>query len=391
MRGVVRIALVGIAALAACDRQQTLVSSSLNPPANLTYELEPSGTPGSPSGILLSWDAESSPDLASYRVYSRASTSDAYGLRGETTSNTFHDNGIPHLQYFVTAVDVNGNESLGSNVVTVDERLMLEAPTTLSTTSLDGAIALSWSDNAYLDDPADFKWYRVYSASYTLGDTLCGNDWALEGTTVSPDFIASAMTNGVSRCFAVSAIAQSGTESLWSPVREDTPRPDARNVLLYPLDADTASSGFRFWDDVNGDGIGEAGELGIVESGTATDADFYVYRDPSDSSLWLVPQFSGTSVALYSNAPVADLTSIDVAPDSGYSRNMIEAVPGYAYVFQIVEGATVRYGAVRITDVGHQYLILDWSFQTDPGNPELVAHGGRVIAPVTAGPVPGAR
>ena len=31
-----------------------------------------------------------------------------------------------------------------------------------------------------------------------------------------------------------------------------------------------------------------------------------------------------------------------------------------------------RYGAVRVTHVGQDFLILDWAFQTDPGNPELI-------------------
>src|SRR5213593_1227272 len=94
-------------------------------PANLSYELEPSGDPNRPLGILLMWDDVTDANLASYRVYSRSSSSGSYGLRGETSSNTFHDNGVPHLDYYVTAVDVNGNESDASNVITVDERLRL--------------------------------------------------------------------------------------------------------------------------------------------------------------------------------------------------------------------------------------------------------------------------
>jgi len=32
-------------------------------------------------------------------------------------------------------------------------------------------------------------------------------------------------------------------------------------------------------------------------------------------------------------------------------------------VFEIVEGTTLRYGAPRMTHVGRDYLIFDWSFQ----------------------------
>src|SRR2546423_8778339 len=104
-------------------------------PANLTYELEPSGDPNRPLGILLVWDDVTDADLASYRVYSRASSGGSFELRGETTSNTFHDNGVPHLQYLVVAVDINGDESGGSNVITVDERLQLLSPAWLNSIS----------------------------------------------------------------------------------------------------------------------------------------------------------------------------------------------------------------------------------------------------------------
>jgi hypothetical protein len=387
--------LVGLLAaglLAGCNTT-TFVGTPgvLPPPANVGYVLEPSGDPARPAGILLLWDDISDPALVSYRVYSRGSTTGSFGLRGETTSNTFHDNGVPHLQYYVTAVDVNGNESNPSNRITVDERLQLEAPSTLSSISLNGAIELDWSDNAYLSDPARFAWYRVYSAFYDLDTGLCDAVWSLEGTTVSPEFLAGVLANGVPRCFGVSAISTEGYESLWSPLRQDTPRPDARNVLVYAFDANSALSGFRFWDDANQDGTAQPNELGLVQDGNRTDIDFWVYRDPADSTLWLVPEFSGTSIRLYANAPIGDLTDIDFAPVAGYTRNMIEAVPGYGYVFQIIEGSTVRYGALRVTHVGRSYLIFDWSFQTDAGNPELVMHANLPTALESGSAVPGSR
>src|SRR2546422_1645773 len=108
-------------------------------PANLTYQLEPSGDPSRPLGILLIWDDVTDPNLASYRIYSRSSSSGSYGLRGETSSNTFHDNGVPPLPYYVTAVNDNGEGSGGSNVITGDERLQLDAPAWLCSISFDGA------------------------------------------------------------------------------------------------------------------------------------------------------------------------------------------------------------------------------------------------------------
>ena len=95
-------------------------SGLVDPPSNLTYEVEPSGTPGSPTGVLLHWDFDNNSDLAVWHVYSRGGTNESYRLRGSTTSNSFHDEGIPHLQYYVTAEDVDGFETSPSNVVTVE-------------------------------------------------------------------------------------------------------------------------------------------------------------------------------------------------------------------------------------------------------------------------------
>src|SRR5262249_20002079 len=158
--------------------------------------------------------------------------------------------------------------------------------------SLNGAIDLTWSDNAFLGDPNRFKWYRVYSTAYDLDQGLCDSTWSLEGTTVAPEFLAAALSNGLPRCFGVSAVSTEGYESLGPPLRQATPRPDARNLLVWAFDENAAQSGFRFWDDANSDGRAQAAELGLVTDGSRTDIDFWIYRDPSDSSLWIVPELT---------------------------------------------------------------------------------------------------
>ena len=359
-----------------CRSDTTSLVSTLPPPQRLAYQLDPSGTPGQPAGILLVWDDVQSTSLGGYRIYSRGSTTGAYGLRGETSSNTFHDNGVPHLQYYVTAVDVTGGESDASNVITVDERRQLPQPASLSSISLNQAIHLQWADNAALSDTARFNWYRVYSMPYDLDHGVCvtrPDSILLEGTTVSDEFLATLLANGVPRCFGVSAISVEGYESLWSPLKHDTPRPDARNVLVSAFEVNAAQSGFRFWSDANGNGRGDPGELGLVQDGNRTDIDFWVHLQASDSTLWIVPEFAGDSIRLYDNTQaVPDLTSIDSAAASGYTRNMIQAVPGFGYVFQRNENNQYHYAALRVTVVGLRYVIFDWSAQTDPGNPELV-------------------
>src|SRR5881628_2333484 len=87
--------VAGLLALG-CQSNTTDLVTVLPPPANLAYQLDPSGDPNQPAGILLAWDEVPSTALASYRIYSRGSATSDYGLRGVTSSNTFHDNGVPH-------------------------------------------------------------------------------------------------------------------------------------------------------------------------------------------------------------------------------------------------------------------------------------------------------
>lgn len=341
-------------------------------PTGLFYELEPSGDPVNPRGIVLRWDPIDDINLDHYNVYSRPDTDSDFGLRGTTTSPSFHDDGIPHLEYYVTSVSVEDGESDPSDVVLVDERLRLPAPASLTSISLDGAIHLDWTDNAFQADPAGFSHYRVYSTRYNLDQNICETGWTLEGTTVASSFLSANLTNGLPRCFGVSAATIEGFESLWSPLRSDTPRPDGRNLVLFTTAAAAAQSGFRFFLDANNDGLAGPLELGLVGPGGSSSMDFTVTTNGS-GAIVLTPQRANTSAQVYGTGPIDDLTSVDLAPASGYSRTALVATPRFGYVFQMNEGDLFyRYGALRVTAVGADYVIFDWSYQTDPGNPELM-------------------
>lgn len=363
-----------VLALAACYDNVVSVYVPASP-TGLYYQLEPSGDPLRPLGVVLRWNPVDDANLEAYRVYSRATQSGAWGLRGSTSSPSFHDDGVPHLEYYVTSVSNGGGESDPSQSVLIDERLRLPAPAALTSISLNGAVHVQWSDNAYRADPNGFGHYRVYSTDYNLDQATCAATWALEGTTVASSFLAANLTNGRPRCFGVSAVTIEGFESLWSPLRYDTPRPDGRNLVLFTTAADASRSGFRFFLDANNDGLAGPLELGLVGAGASSGMDFFVQKD-AGGNLLLVPQRSNTTVRLYGAGPVDDLTSIDIAPAGGYARTALQAVPQSGYVFQMNEGdGFYRYGALRVSAVGTDYVIFDWSYQTDPGNPELVRVG----------------
>lgn len=245
------------------------------------------------------------------------------------------------------------------------------APSTVTSVSLDGRIALSWSDESYQWNPARFRLYRVWSADYDLDADLCRSPWSVEGTTVAPGFVVGALVNGDPRCFRVSAESIDGYESGFSPARFDTPRFDADNEAIFARQIDDAQSGFRFWKDLDGDRRAIRAELGWVESGAGA-VDVALVRG-TDGVLYLEPVRAGIRIAVWGNAPIAALSEIDVAPTGGYTRDAIEAVPGWGYVVAM-DGPDgwARYGAIRVTWAGTGHLLFEWAFQDDPGNPELL-------------------
>ena len=355
--------LIGfVAALTACDGGLLGPNADPSAPQNLSYHLVPSGDPNVPLGVLLTWDPPSNGYAVTFDVYGRDAGQD-WVRRATTTSPTFYDAGVPQDQYYVVAMDQNGQELGQSETVSIDTRNRLPAPLGLMSISLNGAIQLSWSSNAYDASQGDFESYRVYSSPLDANGGTCSAQWALEGTTVSDAFLASNLTNGTTRCFAVSAVNGEGLESEWSDARQDTPRFDARSVLAYATAVRPDSSAFLFYDAA-------ANKLGVVGAGSRSDADVLVQRN-ADGSLWLAPARSGVTLAMYASTPVADLTSIDRAPATGFASTALQAIPAYAYVFRLEKPDGVHYAAVRVAYVATDHVVFDWSYQSGIGNPEL--------------------
>jgi hypothetical protein len=356
-----RLLLLAALPLAACEIATNPIVTDPDAPANLTYQLIPSGNPNQPLGVLLSWDVPSSGRANSFNVYGRESGG-GWQLRATTTSPTFHDAGTPEAQYYVATRDANGNEIANSNTVTIDLQDRLPAPQGLGSISLNRAVQLFWSSNA-VDASSAFDHYLVYSSSYDAARAVCNSDWVLEGSTVSDGFLVGNLTNGISQCYVVSAVTLDGHESVWSTSRVDTPRYDARNVFVYSRQARSDSAGFLFFDQTNQ-------KIGSVAAASRTDLDFTIERH-DDGSLWFSPARADVTMGLYSATPVTDLTSIDKATAGALSAVSIEAVPGYAYVFRVPKNDGVHYAAARVAFVTDTYVVFDWAYQNAPGNAEL--------------------
>lgn len=354
------LALALVLPIAGCDLAD-ITGVDPDAPSGLTYQLLPSGDPNVPLGVILSWDAPRSGRAATYDVYGHAYSQGGWELRATTTSASFHDV-YPEYQYYVVAKDADGNSMGETPTITIDLNSQLPAPTGLSSISLNGAIQLGWSSNALDANRTIFDHYRVYSAAFDNTRGAC-SAWNLEGSTVSDAFLVANLPNGVTRCYAVSAVSHDGHESSWSGAVQDTPRYDAHNVLVYSHDVRPDSSGFAFYDE-------SSRQYGLVTAATHTGIDFTVERH-GDGTLWLSPASPSVSMATYGTSPTPDLTSIDKAPASRLSNVTIEAVPGYGYVFGTRKSDGVHYGAVRVAYVAQDYIVFDWSYQSAVGNVEL--------------------
>lgn len=357
-----KVALLLLVGLAACQVGGTAPVDP-NAPTELSFQLMPSGDPDIPLGILLSWNPPTNGQAAAFDIYGR-SNSTGWVRRATTTSPTFHDAGVPQSQYYVIALDADGGEMGRSNTITVDMTERLPAPLNLRSVTLNGAIHLIWDDNAVHAITAEFDHYRVYSTTYNASRGICDANWYFEGSTVSDGFLVGNLANGVSRCFAVSAISLDGHESTWSNARLDTPRSDAMGAVVYAAESKADSAGFVFNDET-------PRVLGVVSASTRADADFTVSRHP-DGTLWISPARAGAVMRAYQTTTIPDLTAMDRAPGSGYSSAPLQALPGQGYVFQLQESDGAHYGALRIQFVTTDFIVFDWAYQNGAGNPELL-------------------
>jgi len=348
------------AGLAAVACQSGLEPTNPDAPTDLVYQLIPSGDPLHPMGIILEWTPPASGQALSYDVYGASSLEEEFVLRATTTSPSFHDVGDPQLQYFVQAVDGQGRVMRSSDTVTVDAANTLPAPQGLASVTLNGGVELSWDPNAFNANPNLFDYYRVYSTDYDAVNG-CSDAWALEGTTVSDGFVARNLPNGEPRCFAVSAISLDGHESNWSNVIQDTPRFDARDVVVDAADVHPTTAAFVF---------ATADTFGVVVDTADTTADVYVSRG-TGGQLWLHSSRAGVSVAPYGVSPVNDLATVNRAPTTGYADSTALS-DGFGYVVRLTYADGTHYGAIRVVHATTDYVLFDFSYQSQPNNPELL-------------------
>jgi chitodextrinase len=175
-------------------------------PTDLTAPATPVGlgVTRSSGQAVLSWTANTEPDLASYRVLRDGV--EIATVTGTTYTDT-QSNGVSR-SYSLVAVDTHGNRSAASAQITSNSDVVPPAPPTgLTTTRGDGRVTLSWAANT---EP-DLATYRVLRNGTEIA------------TVTARTFIDTGLTNDVTYSYTLVAVDTSGNRSAPSAAVPGTP------------------------------------------------------------------------------------------------------------------------------------------------------------------------
>lgn len=220
------------------------------------------------------------------------------------------------------------------------------APQAVSTVTGDGRVTLSWVRNT---EP-DLAGYRVYR-----GTTGYNGPFTSLGSTTATTFVDNGVANGVTYYYAVAAFDRAGNESdLSTENTHDTPRPAGVNLLLSERSNEpTFPSGFDF---------------SLPGSRLSTSAETDVYFELAGGTRLMVARDLSTDIQDAGFRPLDDL---DWAPgDDGWSpTGTAELILGHSYY---VWTRTDNYAKFRVTSITDSQVRIDWAYQLQAGNPELL-------------------
>ena len=351
--------------LGACDGRQVGVEEPA-PPRNLDGDYYS-------RGVDLWWELDDQWDGEAFRVYGKRTSDTEYFFIAEVTSCAgglcvYRDiNVSPDLLYEYYVASVNPETAMeGASPYSVKVFVPFPVPPPIpadvEAVALDDAVYLRWSDNSSVDE--DFSVYRVYFAG-------ADEDYFL-GETDSPGYIDFLAENGKTRAYYITSVDDHGHESDASRVVESTPRPDYTGEVMYAYQDVPKSSGFRFQ---------ESDDYEAVMDGNDADRHFRIEFD--DGRYWFAPGPRAyinrvsvqTSALKCGPGADPDCVSWEKAPTSGYLSEDVHLETGFTYMFYVPgDDEEMRYGAVRPSLAGtcpDHFVIFDWAYQTQAGNPGL--------------------
>jgi hypothetical protein len=218
-------------------------------------------------------------------------------------------------------------------------------PQAVKTVTGDDRVTLSWVRNT---EP-DLAGYRVYR-----GTTGYDGPFDPLGTTAAIGWVDDEVVNGQTYFYAVAAYDEAGNESDLSVENTfDTPRPAGTNLVLTPLSMEPGlPSGYDF-------------SAGVLRP--AADAETDVYFEIVDGTRLMIARDLSTDIQ---DAGFHPLDELDWAPEEGWSpTGTVELILGHSYY---VWTRTDNFAKFRVTALSDSQVRIDWAFQLQAGNPELM-------------------
>ena len=207
----------------------------------------------------------------------------------------------------------------------------------------DGEVTITWRHN----QETDIDHYKIYSNDEPTGT------FALIGTATDNVFVDDDVVNGETYFYAVSAVDRAGQESpeLSFENAFDTPRPEGFNVTWTDANTADATSGWDF-----------SAELRRPSADPSTDV-YYAFE--TGHYLIFVPTDTRIQDAGY-----VELRDVDYAPPAGWSDDgVVEAIIGHSYILLTRDN---HYAKFEVRSRSASGVVIDWAYQVDPDNPELV-------------------
>lgn len=239
------------------------------------------------------------------------------------------------------------------------------SPTDLRSVTGDREIELFWR-GCDADDLDGFAIYRsrTEGGSYRRIASVGPANWS---------YVDRAVENGETYWYAVAAFDYAGNESDVGgrPVR-DTPRPEGFGLRLWNTQIEPRDAGYDFSADR------------IVDS-RSIEADIYFWSTQQEGPWMVATERNDDQMTDIQDVGPGPIRQIDWAPEDGWSpRGEVPLIEGHNYVVWTWDNHFAKF---RVVSVSGERVVLDWAYQLDPGNPELVAFApGTTITPVSRTP-----
>jgi len=233
------------------------------------------------------------------------------------------------------------------------------APQGVYSVTADNAVYLFWN-GPY---EADIDYYVIYRSfdpvdNYTeIGQRVAADQSNLDLYVY--EYIDGSAVNGQTYYYAVTSVDMAGQESDLSAENVfDTPRPDGVGVI-YDHFAKSDSGAFSL-------------NLGRTVPYGSTLADVFIDSDGSGTLYINADTTLNFQTNIQDMGHTASLDDIGWAPEIGWSGlGWAELIPEHTYVIWTDDN---HFAKIRVTGFNTitGRVDIEWAFQTDPGNPELV-------------------